>query len=100
MKQITFNKWKCHIEFGTYSNGRTVIELNDAETGEPIAVATVNVPEHPVPEGHVLIKNYSENSGMFEQLYAQGIVGPAISKVKLSQFTDNVVLCKLLIEPK
>jgi hypothetical protein len=99
MTEVTFNRWKCYIEFGTYPNGRIAIDLNHRKTGELVAVATVNVPEQFVPKGHVLIKDYSENAGMFKQLQEQGIVGPQISKVRVSQFTDDVILCRLLIEP-
>lgn len=97
MKVVTFKHYKCVIDFGQYPNGRTALELVDHKTGEPVAVATVNVPEQDVPEGHVLIKDYSENTGMFKQLHEQGIVGPALEKVRVSQFVNDVILCKLLI---
>ena len=71
--------------------------LNDSQTGERVAVATVNIPEQFVPEGYVLIKNYSENSGMFEQLNAQGIVGPSMGE---SPIVRDVIFCQLLVKPE
>lgn len=95
MTKVTFNNYNCAIQFGKYNNGRIALTLVDLADGSPVAVATVNLPEVDVPEGYVLIKDYSENEGMFKQLYKQGIVGFPI------QFAGNISapLCPLLIKP-
>lgn len=51
-----------------------VIRLVDAETGEPLCYASVNVPDYPLKEGEVTIKNWSENRGVLEALIEAGVV--------------------------
>jgi hypothetical protein len=62
------------------ANGATAILLRDAETDEPLAVATVNVPPHSTAT-HVLVKSYSENEGMEQALIAAGVVGPRLELI-------------------
>jgi len=74
MKTVTFNKKKLTVEISQYSsNGRPSIELFSKQ-GEPWIVASVNIPELNIPEGHTFIRNYAENSGILEALCNQGIV--------------------------
>ena len=61
MKPIRFQEWDCLIEMGRYNNGRPALILKDAHDGEQIAVATVNLPNEPVRDNEVFIKDYSEN---------------------------------------
>lgn len=98
MKKIWFNGWHCIVQFSEYGNGRTAIELIDAEDGCPVAVATVNIPDAKLAHDEVLIKDWSENHGVMDALMVAGIVGPAIGAVP----TGFVValVCKLLIDPK
>ena len=70
--KVKFKEWNCNVEYGTYYNGRTSIRLT--QNGEQIAVATVNIPAHNVPDGHVLIKNWSENQGIAQALQDAGVI--------------------------
>lgn len=72
--KVKFKEWDCNMEKRTYYNGRLALQLTDTEDGSPIATATVNIPEIDLNEGEVLIKDYSENEGMFATLEAAGIV--------------------------
>jgi hypothetical protein len=75
MKQVTFLDYLCNVHINhTYANGRQVIELEIAETGEPMCKATVNMPEIHLEKDEVIIKNYSENEGIFEILIQAGII--------------------------
>jgi hypothetical protein len=76
MQKVRFNEWDCVLEYGTYNNKRIAIQLNDAEDGMPIAIATVNLPELSLPPDHVFIKSWSENEGMAEALIKANIIGP------------------------
>lgn len=67
-KTVKFKEWNCFVKKGEYGNGRTAIQLYDAETGEPIATATVNLPDEPIAKGYTFIKDWSENEGMLESL--------------------------------
>ena len=81
LKQSGFNSWKvnfrgedCHVRLGHYSNGRLAITLI-TEEGEPMAVATVNLPDEDImDDGHVFIKDWSENEGMFDALIRSGVI--------------------------
>jgi hypothetical protein len=64
---------KDHIIKKSYGNGRIAIALFDPEQG-PTATLTVNVPELPLNEGEVFIKDYSENEGVLKDLKQAGLV--------------------------
>lgn len=82
-----YNNWDVRITLAKYAdNGRIAICLVGADTehnrigddpvypGEPIATATVNVPDYAMPEGFVAIKDWAENEGMLAFLEENGIV--------------------------
>ncbi len=63
------------VRFAEYENGRVAIQLLDCETGEPLTVATVNLPDIPLSKDHhTFIKDWSENEGMLACLVREGIV--------------------------
>ena len=65
------------VELSKYSNGRTAISLieHNEEFGPlPYAIASVNLPDVLLLENEVLIKDYSENEGMYEFLLTNNIV--------------------------
>ena len=75
---VKFMSWTCDPEAETYgNNGRERLSLYDSGDGEPIAVATVNIPEEWCDDDEVFIKDYSENEGMVTALMnAQHIKEP------------------------
>src|SRR5260370_32376821 len=68
---------ECRITFDKYINGRTAIVLVDANKGERITTATVDVPTAELQPNHVIIKDHEENYGMFKALRSAGIVNYA-----------------------
>lgn len=65
------------VRFGIYYNGKTSIILVHPNTGERLAVATVNIYRPGVKEtgpGFVWLKGWSENEGIPEALEKAGIV--------------------------
>lgn len=74
MITIKFKQWMCKITKAQYANNRTALQLVDSKTGEPIATATVNIPDKHLEENEIFIKNYSENEGMLLALIKAGIV--------------------------
>ncbi len=94
MNTVQFFDETFTIKFLTYTNGRKAIQLVD-EMGCPMCVATVNMPEVPVAEGNVLIKNWSENKGMLEALITAGIVGSPVNTHPSGHVT--VPECPLLV---
>lgn len=95
MIKVKFKKWDCIVERCQYNNGRIALELIHEKDGDSVAVATVNVPEIELPEDEVLIKDYSENSGMVLALQNAGIIGGVLEEIPLNFVT--VARCKLLI---
>ena len=76
MKEIKFGQYTLVLQFGQYrNNNRVSITLIDAEDGIPFAVATVNLPDEPMADNEVAIKNHSENEGILWALQDAGVVG-------------------------
>lgn len=98
MHIVKFKKRNCELQFGKYENGRTAIELVEIETGDPIVVATVNVPEIELEVDEVIIKNYSENSGILQTLILNSIISEPIASY--GNGFVNVPVCKLLVKPE
>jgi hypothetical protein len=96
-KVVTFNGLECRLEFHKYINGRTAIMLVDANNGEEVAMATVNVPEIPMDDNYVLIKDYSENAGMLQALQEAGIVKPTGCIFDVG--CVGIPECELLVKP-
>lgn len=79
MKQFTIKAFgsthTVYIKLGTYANnGRTTIELIDAADHLPYATASLNLPMVLLLDGEVIIKDYSENEGIFKFLCDNNIV--------------------------
>lgn len=98
--KINFKNWKCFISLGYYNAGsRLAIQLlsdeEDADKGvfygEPIAVATVNLPEVQLKENEICIKNYSENEGMIDTLQKAGLITDVKREVSTGFVTVHVV---------
>lgn len=97
--QSKYDTYRVYLHFDKYrSNGRTMIELLEANTHEPVMVATVNLDFYTLLNSNeVLIKNYSENEGVLEFLIANGIVSKPRAWVATGYVT--VALCELLVKP-
>lgn len=70
-----------NIKCAKYGNGRVGLQLMAANSGEPVAVATVNIPSEELSDGEVIIKDYSENEGVLAFLQGEGIVGDVIREI-------------------
>lgn len=67
-------KKQLSLEFSTYTNGRIALLLCEPGFRGSEFKATVNIPEADVPEGHVLLKGWSENEGIPQAMVKAGIV--------------------------
>lgn len=89
--KVKFKKWNCEVVESKYMvNNRIALELLETGTEERIATATTNLVDEHVEENEVVIKNYSENEGIYEVLLKAGIIGPVKRKVT-SGFVDCLV---------
>ena len=72
--KVKFLGEHCDIIFTKYMvNNRIAIGLV-TEDGEPMATATVNIPNVTLNPHEVLIKDYSENEGMWEALVDGNVI--------------------------
>jgi hypothetical protein len=65
----------CTFKWGKYSSGQTELQLV-SERGEPMMTVTSNMPDSNVPEGCIVIKDYSENKGIRSELVRLGVIEP------------------------
>jgi len=96
-QEIQFKEWKCRLVFKQYYNQRIAIELVEIGTDEPVAYATVNIPEIDLKQSEIILKTYSENEGMLECLVDAGIVSKPIKWIEGGYVEVPVV--ELLISP-
>lgn len=77
---VFFSAYQCTPIVKFYRNGRpclclvSAIENDDIMMGEPIATASVNLPECEMAEDEIAIKDYSENEGMASTLFGAGFI--------------------------
>lgn len=79
---VTFCGYKCNIKVERYMDGSPAIKLVASEfveedavfPGTPVATATVCLDNWLLSDGEVLIKAYSENTGMVEALVEGGLI--------------------------
>lgn len=96
MKTVKFKKWTCTIKKARYANAQhPTLTLHDQADGMLIAKATINIPDLPLIDGQVVIKDYAENEGMLDALIKAKIITPPIGYVKTG-FTESPI-CWLLI---
>ncbi|MEW7987684.1 MAG: hypothetical protein AB2777_20700 [Candidatus Thiodiazotropha endolucinida] len=54
---IKFIDWDCILSWKSYGNGRPALELLHAETGEPIARASINLVNEPMADDEIAINH-------------------------------------------
>ena len=96
VKKVKYKGWNCNLNKSFYHHGeRIALYLIDADDGEPVSTCTVNIPDEPLGEGEVLIKDYSENEGMVDFLVQEGVVERTGREVRSGYI--SIPVCKLLI---
>lgn len=80
------------VRIGRYSNGRVAVEL--MKHGERYAVASINLPEVPLDDDEIAVKNYSENDGALDTLIDACLVAPPHREVRSGWCM--VPICRML----
>lgn len=94
--QVIFRGWRCRVERRNYGHtGRIALALYDARDGEPVAIATIHMPDLALALDEVVIKDYSENEGMLDTLTAADIVSQPLREVQSGYVTLYVCRCLL-----
>ena len=96
---VLFRDWQCIVIPHLYPNGAPGLHFEDASSGEPIAHATVNLPEKAALSRErytlVWIKHWSENEGILEVLLDAGIIEQT-GLFTDSGYVDDIPLCKVV----
>lgn len=93
--KVNFRGAECSLEFLTYRNGQTAIQL--WSKGEPYAMATISDKDLELEPNQVLIKDYAENTGMVDALENAGIV-QRVDYCLVGPFGKKAWSCNLLIK--
>jgi len=96
MVKVKFMDVDCSIEWQQYQQGGVAIQLW-CEDG-PMGKATVCMPEYPLGENQVIIKDYAENAGMLKALVDAGVVKDTGNVAPSGYIVGNV--CDLLVKPE
>ena len=92
---VQFEGFNCTLLKGEYQEGGTALQLVDAQDDDPVATATLFLPEVHLEKDEIIIKSYSENEGMMEALMIQGVIGGPIESIPIGMVV--VTKHKLLI---
>lgn len=88
---VKFKEWKCKVHRARYGNGRVALTLDEIGTYDPIAVVTVNLPDVPLEEGEIIIKNWSENEGILKAMFNAGWISESKRQVKTGFVKADIV---------
>lgn len=81
--QTKYENTTAYIVEKTYSQPNNLcLEIHDARSGEPLFVATTNIAGYVCHPGHVLIKDWSENAGIYDALLKAGVIGPVVHRIQ------------------
>ena len=61
MREVTINDTPCVLNTNNYGNDRLAIEAICKDEGDRYGVLTVNIPEAPIADDEIFVKDWSEN---------------------------------------
>ena len=73
--EMQYYKGPAYVIGERYQNGNAALQLY-LRDGEPLAKATINIPDIQLGRFDVIIKNYSENEGMLQTLLDNKLIEP------------------------
>jgi len=97
-----FHKWKPVISRYRDNNRLAVVympsdeEIEESADPSAEAIATINLPDVPLLDDEVIIKDYSENEGIYAAMLKAGHIGPELRTVTSGHIIAPV--CKLLLK--
>ena len=94
---VHFEGWDCIAQLHYYANGRAAIKLIDRNNADPIAIATVNIPEVQLQRGHVLVKQTGIYASIPAELQRAGIIGEAVREYDAGMVAGYAAECPLLV---
>jgi hypothetical protein len=98
MLWVKFNGEMYSLVFNRYMEDNSVAIQLLTNEGLPGGTATVCLPEWKTREGHVWIKDHSENTGMADALVQAGVI--ELTGASVQQGFVSFPEAKLLIQPE
>jgi hypothetical protein len=87
----------CRFQWGKYASGQIALQLYGPEG--PEMTVTTNMPEEDIEEDEIVVKDYSENEGIYDELVRLGVVKSIPVRLVRSGHVHLYVL-KLKIKPE
>jgi len=78
--------YNCKVLYQKYQAGGHRIDLIDLSDGMPVATATVHVPGVKLENNEVIIKDYSENEGIYNALLEYNIIKETSKSIQISDY--------------
>jgi len=88
--------YHVNLILASYTDGNPALIMNEVETEDPFATLSVNIPDVPLEEGYFIIKNYSENEDIYNQLVSRGILVPTTQVIPSGYC--SLPVCKLNLD--
>lgn len=95
--KLKYYEGPAEVEFSAYRDGKRVAIILLHPDGDRIATATVNIPEVKLKADEVIIKDYSENVGVFQTLIDNGVIADTGRSVPCGHTEARIA--RLLVKP-
>lgn len=90
---IEFKDRKCNLEWFRYSSKNYGFRLIDVSDGFPVANCTLNVPGAKLSDDEFIIKDYSENQGLYIALREADVIDKCNRTVTIGY--NKGFICKI-----
>jgi len=84
-KNVVFAGFNCFIKIRPYNSGRIYMTLHDIEDNMQVARVTLDIDTIPHIDNLIIVKDYSENEGMYKALLDAKVILPCERKYVLTQ---------------
>jgi hypothetical protein len=93
MSTVEFLGYTCKISLTAYPNGQPRLQLRTNDR-EPVATASLSLPEVHLKPGEILVKNFAENEGLLEAI-EDALIVKRLGSVPCGYAVAD--LCQLLV---
>lgn len=91
MKNITLRGVSCSIGVQVYASKAPAARLQAYDEEGPFRTLTVALPDVDPPVGHIIVKDYSENSGTVQEMEDQGFA-KVVCRLDVGHVLDGAAL--------
>lgn len=96
---VIFLRFKCQTQWRHYQQGAPAMQLVDAESGDLVTTATVNLVDRLPKDGEVFIKDWGAgNAGIVEALARAGVIHLPHDRIPVGGYDAVVKVCRLTVQ--